>query len=429
MNQEKIKSYTDFIFSFFQDCKVGQGLFFNSIRFSAEKKFDRKQLNEFFFIFNILLGNQYLSIDNEGKQFVKLTQQGFDCLYGDEGLIPLISLNDSLYNEQKKNDEIYNELWNYIGKEDDLFYVNGAMFYNTIKPFLNKLPPTYSVYINDLREQKKSTSRVSWYRELFLHLQKEDINPFLGELSKNINSEIKKQIQGLDANDVAIETVSFFSKEPEATASFISAELTKEPTSEITPQKNKKAEAKSSKNKVNTVWKILGGTGVLAIFGVILFFQQISGYTIKDFVEGHRTEKESQDVPVDDPMKPSTKEEDQLSPENEQKTIKAENSNSARTDNSIIRSQDTPLGDKENNSAIMTNVKIEGMGESHSQIDSITAWNKAKEEAIRDLYLQSKDSIPYKIDYIQSFSKHRKSPNDGIYDAKVVVFGYVKETR
>ncbi len=211
MNQDKIKNYTDFIFSFFKDCKVGQGLFFNSIRFSAEKKFDRQQLNEFFFMFNIIIGNQYLSIDNEGKQFVKLTQQGFDYLYGDEILMPYISLNASLYSNNRKPDEIYNELWNYIGKENDaLYYVKGSLFYNVIKPFLPTLPPTYGLYTNGLKEQRKSTSRVSWYRDLFLQLREEDIKLFLDELSEAINSEIEKELSELAPSVDVLDTTPAF---------------------------------------------------------------------------------------------------------------------------------------------------------------------------------------------------------------------------
>ncbi|GHT68202.1 hypothetical protein AGMMS50239_32780 [Bacteroidia bacterium] len=40
-------------------------------------------------------------------------------------------------------------------------------------------------------------------------------------------------------------------------------------------------------------WKILGGTGILAICTLILFFQQIFGYTIRDFIEKDKTQPDT----------------------------------------------------------------------------------------------------------------------------------------
>lgn len=214
INQEKIKDYTNFAFHFFEGYKTGQGLFFNTIRFSAEKKYNRAQLNEFYFIFNTLLGNGYLEIFAEGKQFVKLTQRGFDFLYGDEKLILYISLNNTLYSKERNPDEIYNELWNYIGKENDaLYYVKGSLFYNVIRPFLPTLSPTYGLYVDALKEQGKSTSRVSWYRTLFLQLKENDIEPFLNELSKAINSEIEAEISELTPQNEIFDIVPALSEE------------------------------------------------------------------------------------------------------------------------------------------------------------------------------------------------------------------------
>lgn len=195
MNQNKIKNITDFIFNFFKDYKVGQGLFFNTIRFKAEEQYknNRLQLSELYIVFNSLLGNGYLEISEESKQFVRLTQRGFDYLYGDEVLMPFVSLNDALYSKNRKQEEVYNELWNYIGKENDaLFYVKGSVFYDTIKTYLITLPPNYGLYIESLKKQGKSTSRVSWYRELFLSLNTNDVTSFLDKLSDAINLEIQQ---------------------------------------------------------------------------------------------------------------------------------------------------------------------------------------------------------------------------------------------
>lgn len=60
---------------------------------------------------------------------------------------------------------------------------------NTIRPYLTtlSLPHTYGEYMAELREKEEFTSRIKWYRTLFLALDENDVQKFLKDLSIKIN--------------------------------------------------------------------------------------------------------------------------------------------------------------------------------------------------------------------------------------------------
>ena len=142
MNELKINKYKDFILSFFAGMNVGQGLFLRTISFKAEKDYvrNRSEMNNLYVVLNLLLSNDYLHFSNSSQDFIMLSQKGYDHINGDFPLELSISLGDLMYLreiEQKGKDFIFNELWRFIGKEEEaFFYVNGPDYYNTIKPFI-----------------------------------------------------------------------------------------------------------------------------------------------------------------------------------------------------------------------------------------------------------------------------------------------------
>ena len=95
--------------------------------------------------------------------------------------------------DRTSRSDIYEQLWNIIGsnKENDYapLYVDGPLFYNTIRPYLTtlSLPHTYGEYMAELREKEEFTSRIKWYRTLFLALDENDVQKFLKDLSIKIN--------------------------------------------------------------------------------------------------------------------------------------------------------------------------------------------------------------------------------------------------
>lgn len=144
---------------------------------------------------NILLYNKYIS--NESG-FFKLEQKGFDYLYGDEGfeifIPPLSELMELDKIQGKGNDYIFNELWLFIGNKDTaLFYLGGSEYYNAIKKYIPGAFPLYSDYLRDRKEKGTSTSRITWYRELFKLLDISELRLFIDDLTETINHKLSNK--------------------------------------------------------------------------------------------------------------------------------------------------------------------------------------------------------------------------------------------
>ena len=185
------KQLADYIFSFFNSCTApGQGLFlFRSLDADARKWHKTQaEINSYYIVIFNLLENGYLVAANEPSPFVKLTQKGYDYLQGGDLIKNKIDLSGYINLSKDDNTErIFNELWAIIGKDGAApFYVDGPTFFNTINPFV-KVSTNYSAYMKMLSDKKESTSRISWFRILFKHLNKSDISPFLEDLSSNIS--------------------------------------------------------------------------------------------------------------------------------------------------------------------------------------------------------------------------------------------------
>lgn len=194
MKQEILESYITYIFDFFQKSrcfKAGQGNMLRNFRFAAEKQFTRNQLGILYFLVNTLIDNGYLYLKD--RDFIALTENGADVINGGECVISKISLERTIYEKETSRSDIYEQLWNIIGsnKENDYapLYVDGPLFYNTIRPYLTtlSLPHTYGEYMAELREKEEFTSRIKWYRTLFLALDENDVQKFLKDLSIKIN--------------------------------------------------------------------------------------------------------------------------------------------------------------------------------------------------------------------------------------------------
>jgi SEFIR domain-containing protein len=211
MNELRISKYKDFILSFFAGMNVDQGLSFRTILSEAEKDYDRNrsEMNNLNVVLDLLLSNDYLHVSNSFQNFIMLSQKGYDHINGDFPLELSISLGDLMYLreiEQKGKDFIFNELWKFIGKEEEaFFYVNGPDYYNIIKPFIQGAYPSYSEYIGYRQKKGVSTSRIVWYRELFSLLADEDVEIFISKLSEKINTSTNNK----EGSNVCVDTTLF----------------------------------------------------------------------------------------------------------------------------------------------------------------------------------------------------------------------------
>jgi SEFIR domain protein len=196
-----LKKISDSILSYFKNNKVGQGLFL--LRTINAGKFPIT----YYSVINILLFNEFIYSDD--GHFFRLGQNGFDYLQGDESLTlsapPFSQLLCLDKIKDKGTDFIFNELWKLIGKTDEaLFYIDGPTYYNTIKPYIKGSYPTYSDFIEHLKKNNDSTSRIKWYRTLFFQLQDENFGCFLDQLSDAINQGKNQSV--IDASPIQSNT-------------------------------------------------------------------------------------------------------------------------------------------------------------------------------------------------------------------------------
>lgn len=197
MKKERIDYYIEYIFDYFRKngcVKDGHGLMLRTIRFTSEKSFTRPQMNNLWFVIDLLIQNNYLKLKE--NDFICLTEKGSDYINGIDGLTPLVNFEQLIDPEKSLNkDIVYNSLWALIGADDDdtLYYTQGSIYYNTIRHYLEDLalPTTYSEYIELLRNTTGKTTRGIWYRDLFKALKDADVTLFLRDLSANVNKIIE----------------------------------------------------------------------------------------------------------------------------------------------------------------------------------------------------------------------------------------------
>lgn len=204
MNTKLINHYIQYIFDFFKrsNCKAGQGVMFRTIRFSMEKNISRSEQEVIIFLLNTLILNGYIESKDSLADFLLLTQKGSDVIWGDETVSLTYDINETLGTQYKDRKSLYEVIWKLIGSQDAILYVKGPEFYNIIKPYLfPALHGSYSDYMEELRNSEQSTSRVSWYRSLFLQLNEGDVSKFLRDLSSLFNHttpQISKEFDSLN---------------------------------------------------------------------------------------------------------------------------------------------------------------------------------------------------------------------------------------
>ena len=161
---------------------------------------------------NLFISNGYIAHDSS---FVKLTEEGYELLHNDKWPIPKLHLTDIFPSDDNISLEIlFYNLWDIIGndKEKNPYYVDGKTFYDIVKLYCVGLAPTYSDYIEELRLNKKSTSRGKWCKELFVSIGKGQINSFLAKLSDNINRIVEKYNQTIDSIEEDIQLIPIIDK-------------------------------------------------------------------------------------------------------------------------------------------------------------------------------------------------------------------------
>ncbi len=174
--------YVRKVFSYFEGCKQGEGLFLYRTLNAERKKYTAQDYyNKILLTIYNLVDQGYLTYKN--GDFTVLSQDGYDYMQGGEMPYNKVNFN-YLVGLSDNSLSRFDQLWQLIGSEDTaLFYVPGPCFFNTIKPYLKNVHGSYSDYMEELKAKELSTSRIKWYRILYTQLSDEESELFLGDLS------------------------------------------------------------------------------------------------------------------------------------------------------------------------------------------------------------------------------------------------------
>lgn len=181
--------YVRKVFSYFDGCKQGEGLFLYRTLNAERKKYTAQDYNKILFTIYNLVDQGYLMYKK--GDFTVLSQDGYDYMQGEEMPYNKVNFNH-LVRPSDNSQSRFDQLWELIGIEDkSLFYVPGPCFFNTIKPYLKNVHGSYSDYMEELKEKELSTSRIKWYRVLYTQLRDEESELFLKDLSLAVENIYK----------------------------------------------------------------------------------------------------------------------------------------------------------------------------------------------------------------------------------------------
>lgn len=194
INQELLKSYVDFIMSYFDGMTPGKGCMEPTIAHAAYKKYQGKMML-FNTVWVMLQINEFISVEPDGRHFVRLCDRGYEYLHSDEPVLMTVSLSHMI--NGRNQEERADNLWDIIGPEGAMFYVSGSAYYKTIRGYISGLGPSLTEFID--AEQKSSKngmkpSRMTYYRSLFMKLDSGQVDYFLSSLSELINGYLSPSV-------------------------------------------------------------------------------------------------------------------------------------------------------------------------------------------------------------------------------------------
>ncbi len=191
MNERKI---AELIFDKFRSskCKAGEIVPMRVIRFSLIMNLNPKEKELFNIVFGGLQITGYFTYKKDPLECIVLTQKGYDYIY-EENLVGKMQNTPWIIPACVDTDwnKAYNKLWRIIGSQEGaLCYIKGSDFYNLILKCSDELPPSYGMYIDELRKKGRSTSRVDYYKDLIESLPKEQRMYFYGDLQSWIEDKL-----------------------------------------------------------------------------------------------------------------------------------------------------------------------------------------------------------------------------------------------
>lgn len=204
MTKKDLIKRINFIMGEFKNMYPGEIIMLPTLMSAYE---NNKELSDKYFgiIIELLKQNEYLTQNDRIK--IELTEHGFVYLHENKPVQLNIDISKCIARGKNRKTCFYN-IWDIIGtdtEELNPFYIKGSDYYNTIKPFIQGIPPKVNQYLVDIKEnEKKNKSRIEWYWDLFSLLDDSQIKPFLDKLSALINERNHTPIQksNLELDDI-----------------------------------------------------------------------------------------------------------------------------------------------------------------------------------------------------------------------------------
>ena len=195
MTKKDLIKRINFIMGEFKNMHPGEIIMLPTLMSAYE---NNKELSDKYFgmFIELLKQNEYLTQND--KIEIGLTEHGFVYLHENKPVQLNIDISKCIARGKNRKTCFYN-IWDIIGTDTEglnPFYIKGSDYYNTIKPFIQGIPPTVNQYLADIKEnEKRNKSRIEWYWDLFSLLDDSQIKPFLDKLSALINERNHTPIQ------------------------------------------------------------------------------------------------------------------------------------------------------------------------------------------------------------------------------------------
>jgi hypothetical protein len=197
---KKERELAELIFDTFRkiNSKANHIVMMRTINLVIYPKLNPKEQEIFYNVLNGLIFTGYYTYEQGSLECLRLTQKGYDYIYDEDQtelmlkkpwILPIFENTDW--------DKAYFKLWKIIGPQDSaIHYVGGSIFYKLIMELCDDIPPSYSHYIEQRRNDVLSTSRVDYYKDLINHLDEDNRKQFYINIQLLIENDSISKTEG-----------------------------------------------------------------------------------------------------------------------------------------------------------------------------------------------------------------------------------------
>lgn len=148
----------------------------------------------------------YIRLEKESgtmPMWLRLLEPGYDYMCDKNAVLDLsVPIHFIPEGEPMKLNEAFNEMWKWVGGKNSPKYLTGNELYKLMYEVNKDLPPSYTLFIDELRSKGKSTSRKTWLYEILRLLSEKQQKTFFGLVESKINEISSVPVTSIDQNDI-----------------------------------------------------------------------------------------------------------------------------------------------------------------------------------------------------------------------------------